>query len=136
MTTRKLAPYLLEVSKLVKRITAFVSAVAAMAALTGCSSQPSTADLMRAHADAAQANVDLRTQLASDWDRGSELIRNGEKRVEKGEKQISSAEENLKKGNEQVAQGRNEVTEGQKLIQESEQKFRELFPTLELKTGS
>ena len=126
----------LEVSQKMKKISAFVSVVAMTAALVGCSSQPSTADLMRAHADDAQARADLRKQFAKDWDRGSDLIRSGEKRVEKGEKQITSAEQDLKDGNEKVAQGKNEIAEGKKLMQESEQLFREHFPALELKSGT
>ncbi|QLC72773.1 hypothetical protein LPB260_18620 [Pseudomonas sp. LPB0260] len=104
--------------------------------LAGCASQPSTADLMRAHADEAQARVELRKQFAADWDRGSELVRDGEKRISKGEKQIDSAEQALEEGREQVTRGNREIEEGRRLLEESERQFKEHFPGHALSSGS
>lgn len=104
----------------------------AVVVLAGCAGQPSTADLMRAHALEAQAQVDMKNQLAKDWERGSKLVRSGEKSVERGEKQIKSAEKDLKEGRERVEQGERDILEGRKLMQESERQFHENFPGINL----
>ena len=115
-----------------KRFTGFFITTVAVVVLGGCTGQPSTADLMRAHALEVQAQVDMKNQLAKDWDRGSKLVRSGEKLVERGEKQIKSAEKNLKEGRERVEQGDRNIIEGRKLMQESERQFRDNFPDINL----
>ncbi len=105
-----------------------------MYVLAGCASQPSTADLMRGHAEDLQTKVDLRNQLALEWEKGSKLIQTGEKRVKNGEKLVKSAEEDLKDGENQVETGNKEIAEGKKLMQESELRFRENFPSLPLES--
>lgn len=101
-------------------------------ALAGCAGPPSTADLMRAHALKAQAQVDMKNKLASDWDRGSKLVESGEKLVERGEKQIKSAEKDLKEGRDRTELGGREIVEGRNLMQSSEAQFSVDFPGVNL----
>lgn len=115
-----------------RRFTGFFVTGVVVAVLSGCAGQPSTADLMRAHALEVQAQVDMKNQLAKDWDRGSKLVRSGEKLVERGEKQIKSAEKDLKEGRERVEQGERDILEGRKLMQQSEQRFHDNFPGINL----
>lgn len=101
--------------------------------LTGCASNNNTtADLMRNDASAGQTQVDLKNQIARDWEKGTKLITTGEKRVEDGEKQVESAERDLKSGQEEIARGRGEIAEGQKLVTESERIFRADYPEVDL----
>lgn len=99
-------------------------------ALAGCAGKPTTADFMKQHGTEAQAHVDLKNQLAQDWEKGEKLLATGEKRVKEGEKRVKSAERDLKRGQDDIERGRREIAEGQKLISESENKFRENFPKL------
>ena len=114
------------------RITGFFTTGVVVMFLAGCAGQPSTADLMRAQALEVQAQVDMKNQLAKDWDRGSKLVRSGEKLKERGEKQIKSAEKDLKEGRERVEQGDRDIIEGRKLMQESERQFHDNFPGINL----
>ena len=50
-----------------------------LALLAGCSSQPSTADLMRGQAEEAKAVAKVRDQLADQWEEGKSLVAAGEK---------------------------------------------------------
>lgn len=106
-----------------------------IATLVGCTSAPTTGDRMRTHAAVVQDQVDLKKELAKDWDRGTNLVQSGEKRVKGGEKKITSAERDLKEGRDQVERGNQEIAEGRKLMQESKRRFHETFPDLELKGG-
>jgi peptidoglycan hydrolase CwlO-like protein len=104
-------------------------------ALTGCASKPTTADLMRQHGAELKSQVDLKKQLAKDWDNGTKLVATGEKRVKKGEKQLKSAERDLKKAQDEIKRGTSEIAEGQKLISESNKIFRVNFPELDINSG-
>jgi hypothetical protein len=103
-----------------------------IAAFAGCTGEPTKGDIMRQYASTSQEKVDLKYQLAKDWNRGSTLVKSGEKRVEEGEKQIASAKKDLEKGKEAVARGKKEIAKGTKLMQESERRFRENFPDLQI----
>jgi uncharacterized phage infection (PIP) family protein YhgE len=106
----------------------------AMVMLASCGSkQPTKADFMRQHADDTQALVDLKNKLASQWEKGQEMIKEGEKLVSDGEEIVEEAEKEMKKGNEKIEQGKKAVEEGRKLVEESLKQFRENFPGLELK---
>jgi septal ring factor EnvC (AmiA/AmiB activator) len=104
-------------------------------ALAGCTSKPTTADLMRQHATDVQSQVDLKNQAARDWEKGTKLVATGDKRVKDGEKRVKSAERDLKNGQDDIARGQREISDGQKLINESEKIFRENFPELEIEPG-
>ena len=101
-------------------------------ALTGCASNQTTADLMRDDATTGQTQVDLKNQIAKDWEKGKKLIATGENRVEDGEKQVKSAERNLEKGQEKIQRGRRDIAKGEKLILESERTFRDDYPEVDL----
>lgn len=100
-----------------------------MFSLSGCmggpEAPPTTADLMRGHAADVQSEVDLKNQLAEDWERGAELVRTGRERVNENEQSIREA-------NEQIEQGKREIAEGNRLMEKSENAFRENFPGLAL----
>ncbi len=100
--------------------------------LTGCAGKETTADLMRQDATAGQTQVDLKQQIARDWEKGQKLIATGEQRVEEGEKRVKSAERNLEKGQDEIKRGQREIAEGEKLIAESERTFREDYPEVDL----
>ncbi|MBS3762884.1 MAG: hypothetical protein KGZ25_06225 [Planctomycetes bacterium] len=107
-------------------------------ALGGCTSKPTkptTADLMKQHATDLQSDVNLRNQLAKEWERAQDLIARGQKRVKNGEKRVKAAERDLKRAQEDIERGEREIAEGQKLVNESERKFRENFPDLEIKVA-
>lgn len=106
-----------------------------MFTFAGCASKPTTADLMRGHSADEQVQVDLKNQLAKDWDRGRKLIASGNKKIKSGEKSVASAEKDLKDAKDQVETGNRELTEGTQLVQISEARFRESFPNLELNLG-
>ncbi len=113
----------------------FYSVISAyLLVLSGCTSTPTTADHMRGHATEMQAKVDLKHQLAKDWEKGTNMVSSGKKRVQDGEKRVKSAKRDLKRGQDDIEAGGREIAKGQKLIQESERKFRENFPELALKT--
>jgi hypothetical protein len=101
----------------------------------GCSRKTTIADLMKGHAVEQQTQVDLKNQLARDWERGMKMISAGEKRVAAGEKRVRSAESNLKRGQDDIERGKSEIAEGQKMIQESEMRFLENFPDLDISSG-
>lgn len=100
--------------------------------LTGCVGKVTTADLMRDDASAAQTHVDLKKQIADDWETGKKLIATGENRVKDGEKQVNSAERDLKGGQDEITRGRREIAEGQNLVTESERTFRRDYPEVDL----
>jgi peptidoglycan hydrolase CwlO-like protein len=100
---------------------------------SGCARKTTTADLMKGHAVELQSQVDLKNQLAKDWERGQKLITSGEKRIKAGEKRVKAAERDLKKGQDDIDRGKREIAEGQKLIEESEKRFQENFPELQIK---
>tara|TARA_R110002111_G_scaffold246754_1_gene309470 strand:+ start:507 stop:827 length:321 start_codon:yes stop_codon:yes gene_type:complete len=96
--------------------------------LSGCASQPNSADIMRGHAAVVQDQLDLRNQLADDYEQGTKLINSGQKRVEKGEKLVKQAEKNLNEGKSTIKKGYQEIREGNELMLESERRYRENFP--------
>lgn len=108
----------------------------AIIALAGCASEPTRAELMRQHVSnveaTAEAQADLKEELAKDWEEGQSLIESGNQNIEDGEKRIDLAERNLKKGEDQVERGRRELAEGKRLVRESERRFRAEFDDLEL----
>jgi len=114
-------------------VCACLIAAMAMAAIAGCARKSDAGDLMRGHASDVQAQVDLKNQLAKDWDRGQKLIKSGNKNVKKGEKRAKSAEKDLKRAKDRIERGKREIAEGNKLVQDSERRFREEFPGLDLK---
>lgn len=96
----------------------------------GCApTEPTPADFMRGHAAELQSEVDLRDELARDWDRGEWLIKTGERHVKVGEEQMAEGKENIERGNQ-------EILEGRMLIERSEGMFRESFPGLKLGPSS
>lgn len=101
--------------------------------LAGCTSKPTTGDLMRQHATDVQAQADLKNQLSKDWEKGTKLVATGEKRAKDGETRVKAAERELKRGQDDIERGKREIAEGQKLINESENKFQEIFPDLNLR---
>lgn len=101
-------------------------------ALSGCASNETTADLMRDSASSGQDRVDMKNQIAKDWERGKKLIVTGKNRVENGEEQVESAEDKLENGYDKIEQGEREIAEGQKLVRESERKFRNNYPEVDL----
>lgn len=102
-------------------------------ALTGCAgNKVTTADLMRQDATAGQTHVDLKQQIARDWEKGQKLIATGEKRIKEGEKQVKSAERDLERAHDEIERGEREIAEGKKLIRESEKTFREDYPEVDL----
>jgi len=106
-------------------------AVAVLAtALAGCTAKTTTGDRMLQHATDRQVNVDLKEQLAKDWNRGSKLVATGEKRVKDGEKRVKKAEKELSKGREAIDRGRKEMSEGTQLVADNEHHFRASFPDL------
>lgn len=114
-------------------VTSGVGISLCLLALTGCvGSQETTADLMRDDASAGQTQVDVKNQIAKDWERGNKLIVTGEKRVEQGKRQVESAEDDLENGHDIIARGQQEIAEGEKLVRESERKFREDYPEVDL----
>lgn len=107
----------------------FCSAViGSVLALGGCASKTTTADLMRAHASEARAEADLKSELAKDWEKGSNLFSSGKKRLKSGEKRVESAERDLKTGRQDIERGSQEIARGQELMRQSESRFREAFP--------
>ncbi|MCC5878593.1 MAG: hypothetical protein JJU03_01660 [Idiomarina sp.] len=104
-----------------------------LVALAGCASNvPTTADLMRQHAEDGGSQVALQSQLTKDWEKGEKMLEAGEKRVKDGEKRVKSAESDLEKGQGDIARGRSEMSEGRRIMAASEMKFRELFPELDI----
>lgn len=83
-------------------------------ALVACSSQPTTADLMRQEAKSLEQQVALKNSLAKDLEKGKKLVADGESKVKEGNKI-------LEKGNAQVA-------EGTKLIEDAKRIYQEKFP--------
>lgn len=102
-------------------------------ALTGCSDDPeTTADVMRDDASEGQAQVDMKKQIAKDWERGKEMIASGAELVEEGAEQVESAQEEFESGQKTIEHGEQKIAEGQKLVNESERKFQELYPGVDL----
>lgn len=98
----------------------------------GCASKKTPGDMMRMHADERAELVEIKKQLADDYERGEKLVKTGEKRMKKGEKRIRSAEETMKQGREDMDAGKREIEEGRRLMRQSEQTFRQTFPKLPL----
>lgn len=94
----------------------------------GCSSQPTTADLMRDYAAEQNAEVKLKKELAKDWEKGNKLIATGEKRVDRAEKDIRKAEKQIRDARKAMEKGKREMDKGRKLKASSERKFRAQFP--------
>jgi hypothetical protein len=112
-----------------------LAGIAVTPLLSGCSSQPSAADLMRGHGADSEARAALKKQLASDWDKGAKLVAAGEKQVKNGEKKVKSGESDVKSGRADMDAGNRSIAEGRKLIQESETRFHTEFPDLKLTPG-
>ncbi len=102
--------------------------------LSACSSQPSTAELMRGSAEESEENVKIKKQLAADWEKGEKLVKTGEKRIKRGKERIEDAEEEIEEGKEEIERGREEIEEGRELLQKSERGFRDRFPGLDIFT--
>lgn len=103
----------------------------AMFALSGCAGNEkpaTTADIMRGHAADVQTEVDLKEELAKEWERGSELSQTGRERIRDGQEMIQE-------GQSQINQGKREMAQGTQLMQDSERRFRQNFPGLQLRPG-
>lgn len=103
----------------------------AMVALSGCArgeKPATTADIMRGHAADVQTEVDLKEELANQWERGSELSQTGRERIRDGKEMIQE-------GQSQINQGKRDITQGTQLMQDSERRFRQNFPGLQLRPG-
>ncbi|MFU8818031.1 MAG: hypothetical protein ACNA7W_22000 [Pseudomonadales bacterium] len=107
-----------------------------LAALAGCSSNPTAADTMRGHASVVQGRADQEKQSAADWDSGQKLIASGNKNIAAGEKRVVAAEKNLQRGQEQIALGQSELAEGNRLVEEAERSFRRAYPDETLSSGN
>lgn len=114
----------------------FLLAGLAVAALAGCSSNPSAADTMRGHAADVQSRADQENKSAADWDKGQKLIASGDKNIAAGEKRAAEAERNLKRGQDQIALGRRELAEGKALVEAAERSFRLAYPDETLGSGN
>lgn len=115
-------------------VTLCIAASMALSIQVGCSRMPTTADVMRGHASEAQDQVNLKNELAGEWEKGSMLLRNGEERVSTGEKLVRSAEKDLEDGREMIETGNEEIEEGRKLMRDSEYRFRTNFPGFDIST--
>lgn len=118
------------------------SAVIGIALLAGCTSQPTTADLMRSQADEAKAVAKARDQLADNWESGNSLVASGEKEVVSGQDLVSDGEDNvrkgqalidkgnkqIKKGKARITSGNKQVTKGRQIVDESLESYRQSFP--------
>ncbi|QQK65689.1 hypothetical protein F8A90_17420 [Cobetia sp. cqz5-12] len=113
-----------------------------LALLAGCSSQPSTADLMRGQAEEAKAVAKVRDQLADQWEEGKSLVAAGEKQIVSGEDLVDDGEANvrkgqaliekgnkqIKKGKARITSGNKQVAQGRKMVDESLSTYRQSFP--------
>ncbi|RJP86047.1 MAG: hypothetical protein C4518_14465 [Desulfobacteraceae bacterium] len=111
-----------------KNAKKFITIAVFSIVLGGCASDadPTAADYMRGHASELQTEVDLKDELAREWDRGARLIETGERHVQLGEDQVAEGKENIERGNQ-------EILEGRMLIENSERTFNENFPTQKIK---
>lgn len=103
--------------------------------LAGCASappEPTLADAMRGHSENAQAQAELKTALAKQWERGNELERDGERRVARARETIEGAEERIDEARDSLERGNDEIETGRALKTESERRFRAAFPKLSL----
>ena len=109
--------------------------IAAM--ISGCATSPSTnANLMREHRSEvevrAQAESELKDQLAQDWENGQNLIASGNQNIENGEKMMDSADRAFIRGRDRLELGKRELAEGTDLVRNSEARFRDEFGDLDL----
>lgn len=81
--------------------------VAALSVTAACSSNPPTP------ADQALAQAKESADLGKKWNRGAEMIEDGQDLIKKGKKQIEA-------GNDNIDEGRQLVNKGKKLIAEAE----------------
>ncbi|HPW69931.1 MAG: hypothetical protein ACOX2W_15470 [Desulfomonilia bacterium] len=103
----------------------------AMFALSGCArgeKPATTADIMREYAADVQSEVDLKKDLAEQWEQGSELAQTGRDRIRDGEEMIQE-------GQSQINQGKREMAQGTQLMQDSERRFHQNFPGLQIRPG-
>lgn len=110
--------------------------------MAGCSSQPTTADLMRSQADEAKSVAKARDTLADNWESGKALVASGEKEVVKGESLVDDGEDNIrkgqalidkgnkqvKKGKARVSNGNQQVAKGRQMVDKSLVSYRQSFP--------
>lgn len=94
----------------------------------GCSSKPSTADMMRGHATELNEQVQLKKQLAKDWETGNKMIRDNEKAIRQAERDEAKAQRDLKQAQNAQKKAREQLAAGTQLKLESERQFSELFP--------
>ncbi len=116
------------------KVVLYLASSVSLMVLSGCATNLTPADHMRAEADEIQIQVDLRNQLAKNWEKGAKMISTGEKHIKSGEKLLESAQRDQKKGQADIKLGKQEISEGQKLILESEKQFRENFPEQDIKS--
>lgn len=110
-------------------------AVPALILTIGCSSQPAqptVADMMRSNVSDLQSQIDLKNQLAGEWETGSKQIVTGQQRVSEGEKIVKAAEQEMQRGQRLIDDGNKEASAGKSLVESAEQRFREAFPGTEL----
>ncbi|GGC91346.1 hypothetical protein [Halopseudomonas salina] len=96
--------------------------------VTGCSTSPTTSDLMRDHAAELSDQVILKRQIAKDWDTGNKMIIDGEKAVKRADRAVRRAERELSRAQADLENAQNQISEGAQLKFDSEQRFRTHFP--------
>ncbi len=82
--------------------------------LSGCSSVPTHADIMRSSAADTQAEAETKKGLAENWDRGQALIISGNQKVSTGEDLLKA--------------GKRELNDGRRLVRDSEREFKNKYP--------
>lgn len=110
---------------------AFLAGGIAVMTFAGCATEPNRADLMRGHVSQVQAQGqaegEFKEQLATDWERGQELIRSGKENIDDGQALVEVSEQNLRKGKDQIERGKRELAEGNRLTAGSEERFQDAF---------
>lgn len=105
----------------------------AMLAFTGCANKaPTTGDFMRMHAAEKKETIQEQKSIATEWDKGSKLLKSGEDGVKNGEALVKSGDADMTKGKQQIEQGNKDIAEGTKIKADSEALFHEKYPELKL----
>lgn len=85
--------------------------IAALSLIAACSSNPPTlGDQALAH--------------GKQWNRGAEMVEDGQDLIKKGNSQIEDGNEEISDGNANISKGKNLVSQGRSLIAEAEASMR------------
>ena len=109
-----------------------VIVVGAAVLFSACAKEATTSDVMRSYAESEKTTAVRKATLADQWEKGSQLTKQGNKNVKEGKKLIEAAKADLKKGQKMLAKGQGQVEEGDRLMSESESQFHKEFPSLNL----